>query len=313
MNRLNIAHLPYTGVMYDIFNKHMIDMSNLESMYGINSYILPSVSYFSKNIPEGYDIIHIHGVPHIDDSLQFLNFIRNLYINNQKFVISVYNYSLLCERFILQDEDRTQCFDCKNEKCLNSRQIYSFLKDVNIFVYSDNIKEFLISNGFSNIYKLPISQEFKSFDFKFNENEYQDIDSCGYFKYPQLFDKENKYINNIINKYDYKYKELNYDNNINTGKSLLSYNWNCTFPYDISYCLSYGNSIILNNEYKFNEYENINKYINYFDFSSDLTNILDKKVIIDEIKLVSYEYWKNFGPHYCISYYDSYYRKILEK
>lgn len=310
MSDLKIGHVPCTAMMYDIFDCHMLNLSNLESMYGFSTQILPSVSYFSFDMISDLDIIHIHGIPHIDESIQFLTFIKNLYLMNKKFVISVYNYSLLCERFILQNEDRFECTNCSNEKCLKIKELYDFIKDIDLFVYSENIKNRLIQNGYKNVYKLPICQYWDSTDFVFKTNEY-DLNSCGYFEYPELFEKENNSIKEIKNENKYNYKQLNYYDKINTGKVLLNYQWDCPFPYDISYCLSNGNTIIINDYIKFDEYSIINKYINYIQDGSYLYNLINKEISIDNLKLISYEYWKNFGPHYCISYYDSYYRKII--
>ena len=123
---MKIAHVSYVPNMFDSFQNHMINMCQLEGSCGIRSEILPSIYFFNDDVPTGYDLIHIHGIPSVENSLEYMNFIKNLYLNRIKFVISIYNYLPICQYGIMQDINRENCnfLNCNNDLCNKSKLFF---------------------------------------------------------------------------------------------------------------------------------------------------------------------------------------------
>jgi hypothetical protein len=315
MKSLRIAHIPFSGLMYAPFNKHMINMSNLENMYGITSTVLPSVTYFSENnIPSDFDILHIHGFPNIKNIINYLEFIKLLYLNNKKFVISVHNYSPICNRAILQDENRKDCmfYNCDVEECNTLREISKIIKNIPIFVYNSNIKSIFDRLNFIKVKQIPICYEWTTDKFEFKEIPEESVNLCGYFNNINFFEFENIKIKSIVNKFkDIKFYPIDCDTVFSLGHCLVLYDWNCSFPYEIGMCLSQGTSVYLNDKFKYTDFNDMKDAIYYNNFDSIDNNFLKLKDK-DNIRYIAYEFWKNHGPHKCISFYDSYYRELLK-
>ncbi len=301
---MKIAHIPSFQMMFSSFDLHMKNMINLENFMGIKSLLCPPVHYYlDEKIPD-FDIIHIHGVPPLDACEPFLVLIKRSLLTNKKVIISNYNYSA----FSSSPTNRNQ----SNEENI-FQKVFSFLKDIDIFVYSNEAEKIFKSKNFKKVHKIPICYFGEREKFEAPKYDSSVTNRIGYFNYVDdiEFFEEKRVVEQIKNlNSEFKFYSLDYSSlNFEVDLGLCPFNWSNSFPIEVGLFLASGCPVVLNKDFKFDDFDILQNAVRFVDFDEKL---ISTPQTFESRRDLAYLFWNSFGTDTCLAWYDSIYQLILK-
>lgn len=314
---MKILHLMLDPIMWQPAQFHIQNLHYLEGGMGIETLCdYASVDGLNVNQYGECDIIHIHGWPIYQNAPSFLRNFKQILLTKSKIIISMYNYSPLCSRATMENNDKECDPDaCSEELCIKTRNIRDIIQDINIFVYSNNSYNIYKKYGFKNIHKMPI---------------------CCYGNIAQYVKPSyNELINKRIAFFDfgsdlsvelesiYTMKKMGEDSlkiypirtllhPFEVNYSFIPMFWKCAMPTTMGVSFRTGAPVVLVGNGYGNDYHELSPYIHNLglDWKDKILDLFNLEQTEKERNEVSYSFWKNYGPDVLKAWYSSAYQYI---
>lgn len=264
-----------------------------------------------------FDVAHFHGWPLFSESPQFLEIIKSVLLLGKKIVFSFYTYQNICQNSILESSQGLPCVPdlCHEANCKRALEMFDFMKELNIFVYSQCARDIYLNMGFNKVHLMPICHYEST---EYSKPTFSNLDGkIDLVKlYPIAFFKRDRdlldtvQLDGHVNCRSIKDPFMSFD----ADYSLCSYSWRNSFPYEVGLSLSKGISPIVLNKYEASDYSDIDgvQYIkSRGDIQSAIVQAMGEKPSESERSDLAYLFWDVYGSARCQAWFRTKYDEIM--